>query len=120
MDFIKDGAPSHQISELPGVFCKNAKSAYIHGESLSDTLADWVVKKFVAGPFDQPTVKRFRVNSLLMVPQKDKVRRVVNMSIPKGASFNDNIKEFGPEKVVSSELWLFRSGVRKEFHQVKV
>ncbi len=37
VSFIKDGAPSHQVKELPGVFSTNAKSAFVHGESLSDT-----------------------------------------------------------------------------------
>ena len=102
VSFIREGAPSHQKTELPGVFCQNTQSAFLHRESLSDTLADWVVKKFVAGPFSHPPTRKFRVNSIMMVPQKDKIRPVINMSVPKGASFNDNISEFGPEKVVMS------------------
>ena len=32
----------------------NAKSAFTHGALLTDTIAQWVKNKMVAGPFDEP------------------------------------------------------------------
>lgn len=96
---LQSGAPSHQLLNLPPVFCANAKSAYEYGEILTDTIADWIREGFVSGPFIQPPVKKFRVNPLGMVPQHDKVRPIVNVSKPEGKSFNDNINGNTVEKV---------------------
>jgi hypothetical protein len=70
-----------------------------YGEQVADTIANWVKNGFVAGPFDQPPLPNFRVNPLLAVDQGEKVRLVINMSSPKGLSFNDNVKQEGTEKV---------------------
>jgi hypothetical protein len=58
-----------------------------------------VKQGFVCGPFDQPPVNRFRVNPLMAVEQDDKVRLVMNVSLPENASMNDNIEETKVEKV---------------------
>jgi hypothetical protein len=58
-----------------------------------------VEKDFVAGPFDTPPLKNFRVNRLLAIEQPSKIRPVLNLSAPVGASFNDNINENLLEKV---------------------
>ncbi len=105
--FLSEGAPSFSISELPSVFCRNASSALEFGYKLTDTIAEWVKEGFVAGPFSQPPFKKFRVNSIMMVPQKDKVRPILNVSSPKGSSFNDNVDPFGPEKVSMSSAKQF-------------
>jgi len=107
VSFIREGAPSHQSSELPGITCKNASSAMKYGEALTDTIAEWVKEGFVAGPFVSPPVPNFRSNSLMMVPQKDKIRPVLNVSYPQGESLNDNIDPLGPEKVYMSSARLF-------------
>ena len=104
---MKNGAPSFQLSKLPSVLCKNASSALQYGVALTDTIAEWVKIGFVAGPFIQPPFRHFRVNSLMMVPQKDKVRPVLNVSSPKGFSLNDNVNENGPEKVRMSSAQKF-------------
>ena len=100
--YLKEGAPSSQKSELPAVYCKNAASTFSYGPELTDTVADWVNKGFVAGPFSCPPLKNFRVNPLMVVPQKGKVRPCLNVSAPPGRSFNDNIHLPSMEKVYMS------------------
>ena len=102
IDYLANGAPSHQKTELPPVQCKNSATAFEYGRVLTDTIAQWIVEGFVAGPFQSPPLPKFRSNPLKMVPQHDKVRPVLNVSSPAGYSFNDNVKENGPEKLFMS------------------
>lgn len=104
---LEFGAPSLQKTSLPGVFCDNAKISFVYGREMTDTLAAWVSAGFVCGPFTQPPLEKFRVNSLLMVPQTDKVRPVLNVSLPKDRSFNDNIDNFQLEKVTMTSARQF-------------
>jgi hypothetical protein len=96
---LKKGAPSLQKSYLPECNCKNALSTFIHGAIVTETIASWVEKDFVAGPFKKPPFKDFRVNRLVAVEQPSKVRPVLNLSEPVGSFFNDNIAEVLLEKV---------------------
>jgi hypothetical protein len=86
---------------------KNSKQALEHGSSVSDTIATWISKKFVAGPFNTPPLSHFRVNSILAVPQPNKTRVCINVSLPEGKSFNDNIEKTDLEKVRMSSARLF-------------
>jgi hypothetical protein len=81
--------------------------AFIHGHSVTDTFASWVEKKFVAGPFSTPPVPNFRANSILAVPQASKTRICINVSLPKGKSFNDNVRKVDLERVKMSSARLF-------------
>lgn len=113
VDFLSNGAPSHQKSPaLPPMKCRNEESAYEHGETLSDTIAEWIKLGFVAGPFLGPPVKNFRVNPMKMVPQNGKIRPVLNVSKPYGTSFNDNVDKNSTEKVVMSSARLFSHSVK--------
>ncbi len=58
-------------------------------------------------PFAQNPFKTFRVNSLMMVPQIDKIRPILNVSSPKCFSLNDNVDQYGPEKVRMSSAKQF-------------
>ena len=89
---LQHGAESFQKSELPPVNTKNAASTSQYGECLTDTIATWVKKGFVAGPFDAPPMPGFRVNPLGVVVRNGKARPILNMSGPIGASFNDNVE----------------------------
>ncbi len=82
---------THPLSPL---FSPNSPSAYIHGEQITDTIASWIHKGFVAGPFHNPPYPNFRANPLLAIPQHDKVRLVLNLSAPTGASYNDYLDKF--------------------------
>jgi hypothetical protein len=96
---LRKGANSYQSSYLPSCFLKNADSAHVHGQVLTDTIVSWVAKDFVCGPYESPPFRDFRVNSLLAIEQPSKIRPVLNISLPKNESFNDNIKKYLLEKV---------------------
>jgi len=96
---LKEGADSCQLLDLPPCVCKNSNSTIRYAEEVTDTVAGWIKQGFVCGPFDAPPLPRFRVNPLVAVEQDDKVRLVMNVSSPKGASFNDNVVQHKVEKV---------------------
>ena len=48
--FLSEGAPSHQKTSLPAVFCRNARTAYEYGAQLTDTVAEWVQKGLWQAP----------------------------------------------------------------------
>jgi hypothetical protein len=79
ISYIREGAPSHQVINLPPVHCKNADSAYENGRFLTDTVAEWVKSGFVSGPFNTPPVNRFRVNSIMVAVQPGKIRPILNV-----------------------------------------
>jgi hypothetical protein len=43
----------------------NANSAISNGEMMVDTIANWVDKKYIIGPFDDPPFQNFSVNPLM-------------------------------------------------------
>ena len=69
---IKEGVLTVLNGVLPILDSQNAKSAFIYGEMLTDTIAHWVKNKMVAGPFRKPPLNNFRVNPLMAVTQKQK------------------------------------------------
>ena len=113
LHYLKFGAPSHQVKNLPPLSCKNSDSATTYGAELADTIADWIDAGFVAGPFVFPPIKGFRCNPVKMVPQNGKVRPVINMSSPIGFSFNDNVKESALEKITMSSAKKFGQSLLK-------
>ena len=104
---LKKGAKSYQKAPLPPVSTENSESTGTYGKYLTDTVATWVKKGFVAGPFETPLVPGFRANPLGVVVRNGKVRPILNMSGPRGASFNDNVEE--------SKLEKLHMGTAKEF-----
>jgi len=99
IETLSKGGKSFQKSVLPDITVPNAKSAFKHGELITDSIANFVKKGIIAGPFDSPPTKRFRSNSIMAVEQKDKVRLVLDMSRPAGRSFNDNVDKSKLDKV---------------------
>ena len=95
------------MSELPAVSCKNASTTFQYDETITDNIATWVKEGFAAGPFSEPPLKKFRVNSILATKQNDKVRTILNVSLPERNSLNDNINEKKLEKVVMSSARSF-------------
>ena len=67
----------------------------------------------VAGPFDTPPLENFRVNPLMAVKQKNKVRPILNLSAPKNASFNDAVVLSSLRKLEMSSAALFAKALRK-------
>jgi hypothetical protein len=107
LENLKNGAPLAQKGPLPPCFVKNSESAFVYGEKVTETIATWIEKKFVSGPFDTPPLKNFRVNPLSAIDQGTKIRPVLDVSAPKGASLNDNMNELCIEKVFMSSARKF-------------
>jgi hypothetical protein len=74
---------------------------------ITDTIGAWVTAKIVAGPFAKTPFRNFRTNALMAVSQRDKVRLVMNLSTPKGDSFNDAVAEEFVQKLEMSSARLF-------------
>ena len=117
---FRNGASSYQMIELPSCFVSNAKSSYPYGEYITDTVANWTIEEFVAGPFDEPPFSNFRVNALMPIDQKNKIRPVLNISLPKNNSFNDNVNMFALEKVHMSNARKFGFSVREAGRNCKM
>jgi len=95
------------------VVCKNAHSAVENGKFMTDQIPNWIKKKFVAGPFAKPPVKGFRVNPLMAAVQKTKVRPIMNLSSPKGGSFNEAVDMCHVQKLTMSSPRLFANSLVK-------
>jgi hypothetical protein len=99
IEALEKGAPAFQKIPLPPVTVPNTPSAIKYGEYLTDKIASWVDAGFVVGPFNCPPMPGFRSNTLIAACRNNSVRPIINMSEPKGASFNDNIRDQSVEKV---------------------
>ncbi len=110
---LKNGAPSHQKANLPSCYIPNAKSTLAHGREVTDAVAYWVKNGYVAGPFKEPPLDRFRVNPIIAVEQEDKVRAVLNVSNNTGESFNNNVNKLMLKKVQMSSARNFGYTIRK-------
>jgi hypothetical protein len=99
---LKEGAPSHQMEYLKPLVMPNAESTKEAGGAIKELLKGWIESEFVAGPFFSPPVKDFRANSLMAIFQKDKIRPVLNLSLPTNKSFNDNVDQGKVPKVRNS------------------
>ena len=86
-------ADACQKSALPAMNTQNSWSAVDNGALLTDTIATWVIKGFVAGPFDTPPVAGFRANPLAVVVRNGKIQPILNMSGP-----DDNVDKRKMEK----------------------
>jgi hypothetical protein len=96
---LTQGAEAPLSENLPAMTEKNSPSVSIHGKEFTDTVASWVKKGYVAGPFTAPPLAGFRCNSMLAIEQPGKIRAVMNLSGPEGSSFNDAICENAVEQV---------------------
>ncbi len=65
------------------------------------------------GPFAAPPLKSFRANPLMAAVQKTKVRPILNLSSPKGRSFNDAVNPWHLQKLTMSSPRLFGESLIK-------
>lgn len=107
LDYLTHGAPSFQAYDLPACFVRNSNSAFTKGQEVTEAIATWVAEGFAAGPFDGPPCVNFRVNPLIAVVQPGKVRPVLNVSSPEGASFNSAVDGFETETVKMATAKIF-------------
>jgi hypothetical protein len=110
---LEGNSPAPLKQHLPGLIEKNAPSALENGEFMTDVLATWVKKGFVAGPFPAVPLENFRANPLMAAVQKTKVRPILNLSSPKGRSFNNAVNEWEIENLVMSTPKLFGESLMK-------
>lgn len=96
---LTDGVSVPFKHSLPMLRDKNSPSVIHHGRQFTDILAGWIKKGYVAGPFRIPPMDDFRSNSMLAVEQPGKIRAIMNMSSPEGASFNEAIDSDAIEQV---------------------
>jgi hypothetical protein len=90
---LSEGALVPKLRQLPSLIGKHSPSTVRHGKIFTDTIACWVKKGYVSGPFILPPFPDFRSNSMLAVEQPAKIRAVMDLSSPEGESFNDAIHE---------------------------
>ena len=89
---LTHGASACQLSPpLPPLSARNTPAAVTHGQQVTDNVVGWIKAGFAAGPFKAPPLPDFRCNPILAVPQPGKVRVILNLSAPDGASYNDNV-----------------------------
>jgi hypothetical protein len=112
-DDIQFGAESYLKNDLPPITVPNLESARIHGEFLTDKIASWIETGFVVGPFKTAPLPGFRANQLLAIARNDSIRPIINLSEPKGQSFNDNVDENRIEKVSMATAKSFSYSVLK-------
>ena len=107
------GAAVKLTHHLPSLFAKNAKSAILNGKWMTDTIATWIKRGYVMGPFAAPPFKLFRVNPLMAAIQPGKIRPILNLSSPKERSFNDSVDPWYIEKLTMSSPKLFGESLIK-------
>lgn len=104
---LRYGADSLVNEDLLSPLCdSNAKnmSQQKIGSFYTDQLVTMQKKKYISGPFslEDPPIENVRINSLFAVEQHDKYRPILNLSAPKGNSFNEAIPDDKMEKVIMS------------------
>jgi len=95
-------------ARLPSV-SSNAPSAYEFPEQITDSIADWILAGFAAGPFhpdERPPDAK--VNGIMCREKPNGSARIIlNLSAPKGKSVNDGINaEDFPTSMSSTKKWL--------------
>jgi len=109
---LREGATTAFTKPLPEMSGRNAKSAIEHGERLTDAVASWVRKGMVAGPYSRAPLKGFRINPLMVVAQKGKVRPIMNLSGPKGRAYNEAVEECSLKKLTMSSARQFGDAIK--------
>lgn len=110
---LQFGASAFQKCPLPPITVPNASNAFENGVMLTEKIASWVSSGIVSGPFDFPPMTGFRINPLMAIVRNNSIRPVINMSAPKGKSFNDNIVVEKLEKIYMSTAKTFSYSVKE-------
>ena len=92
---------------------KNGNSSFKHGKLITDTIATWVKKGHVIGPFSAPPFKDLNTSPLMAIEQKNKVRPILNLSAPEGSSLNDAVDKKTIRKLTMSSAKKFSQTLLK-------
>ena len=104
---IRHGYKTPLLYKLPPLRSKNSPSVLVFGKQFTDSLAWWIQNRYVAGPFHAPPLDDFRVNTMMAVEQKEKIRIIMDLSVPDGESLNDAIDEDELERLYMSTARFF-------------
>ena len=107
------GAHTKLKKSLGPLKAKNVRSAHKNGMWMTDVIASWVKKGFVAGPFTRAPLKNFRQNPMMAAEQRTKVRPIMNLSAPLGESFNEAVDTRDLCKLRMSSAKLFGDALLK-------
>ena len=69
---------------------------------ITNTVANWIKKEYVIGPFENPPFKFFNSSPLMAAVQKTKVRPILNLSAPPEKSFNYALNKNSLRKLTMS------------------
>jgi len=86
---------------------KNGNSAFKNGKIITDTLATWIKKGYVIGPYTLPPFKDINISPLMATVQKTKIRPILNLSAPEGSSLNEAVNKFAIRKLTMSSAKKF-------------
>lgn len=87
----------------------NAQSAFLHGEKVSDSIAEWIDEGFAYGPVDPSEIPEDCKITGIMTKEKPNgaVRVILNLSAPEGLSVNEGIDgDQFPAVMSSTKKWL--------------
>jgi hypothetical protein len=90
---LTHGADSLTTQDLPGLDMSNSPGMLKQStaQSFTDILASFVKTGTIIGPLSTPPYPNLRINQLFTVNQGGKLRPILNLSAPKGLSYNDSI-----------------------------
>ena len=110
LDDLKKGADIGCFGDPRGpTHSKNAASCWEFADRITDAIAGWVDKRFVAGPFTAEEVPTdAKVNGIMCRPKPNgTVRVILNLSAPAGMSVNDGINSNDfPTSMSSTSKWV--------------
>jgi hypothetical protein len=92
---------------------QNGNSSFKHGRLITDTIATWVKKGHVIGPFSTPPFFDLNISPLMAIEQKTKVRPILNLSAPEGSSLNDAVDKIKLRKLTMSSAKKFSQTLLK-------
>jgi hypothetical protein len=81
IDYLSNGAPAFQSRPLGPCIIKNSQNAITHGESVTNTIANWVSKKIRGRPIQVPTPSKLQ-GELNPGSSPDKQNKSLHQRIP--------------------------------------
>ena len=111
---LKTGTTSKfKTSPLPCKNVTNGRSSIFFGQLITDSVASWVKKKFILGPFKDKPFEDICISPMIASKQKCKVRPILNLSAPENKSVNDYMRKHLFRKLIMSSAKKFGQSLLK-------
>ena len=111
---LKTGTTSKfKASPVPCENVTNGRSSIFFGQLITDSVASWVKKKFILGPFKNKPFEDICISPMIASKQKNKVRPILNLSAPEAKSVNDYMKKHLFRKLIMSSAKQFGQSLLK-------